>query len=257
MNYYKRHIGDYAAKAGHLSALEHGVYTLLIDAYYNREEGPTRAEAIRIARARTPEELAAVEIVLGEFFTEADGRFLQSRIEDELAAFRIKQEVNRELGARGGKANAKRIATETLSEAEAYEVANDKPSHKPVANNHKEQKQKKEQGASPNGSRLPLDWTLPTDWLTWAIAERPELNAKTEADRFRDYWHGVAGAKGRKADWLATWRNWIRNARGGPPPSPAKHSAAADFRGKTYDATPIDQLPPDLRDAARAALADG
>ena len=33
MNYYKRHIGDYAAKAGHLSPLEHGVYTLLIDAY--------------------------------------------------------------------------------------------------------------------------------------------------------------------------------------------------------------------------------
>lgn len=142
MNYYKRHIGDYAAKAGHLSALEHGVYTLLIDAYYNREEGPTRAEAIRIARARTPEELAAVEIVLGEFFTEADGRFLQSRVEDELAAFRLKQEVNRELGARGGKANAKRIATETLSDSEA----NDKPSHKPLAISHKEKQEE------PNGS---------------------------------------------------------------------------------------------------------
>jgi hypothetical protein len=33
------------------------------------------------------------------------------------------------------------------------------------------------------------------------------------AQRFADYWHGVAGAKGRKADWLATWRNWVRGER--------------------------------------------
>lgn len=121
---------------------------------------------------------------------------------------------------------------------------------------HQEQKPKKEQGASPNGSRLPADWALPIEWMTWAVSERPELNAQAEADRFRDYWHGVAGAKGRKADWQATWRNWIRNARGGPPKqAPAKHSAAADFRGTTYDATPIEQLPPDLRAAAERALA--
>lgn len=36
--------------------------------------------------------------------------------------------------------------------------------------------------------------------------------------RFADYWHSVPGAKGRKANWLATWRNWVRSenpARGG------------------------------------------
>lgn len=141
MNYYKRHIGDYAAKAGHLSALEHGVYTLLIDAYYNREEAPTKAEAIRLARARSPEELAAVDAVLAEFFVDVDGKYIQNRIEEELAAFHVKQEVNRQLGARGGQANAKRIATETLSESEAkqeaFREANDKPSHKPLATSHK------------------------------------------------------------------------------------------------------------------------
>lgn len=36
---------------------------------------------------------------------------------------------------------------------------------------------------------------------------------KVEAEKFADYWHGVAGAKGRKADWPATWRNWCRNAK--------------------------------------------
>ena len=36
---------------------------------------------------------------------------------------------------------------------------------------------------------------------------------KAEAEKFRDYWTSVAGAKGRKTDWHATWRNWCRNAR--------------------------------------------
>jgi hypothetical protein len=30
------------------------------------------------------------------------------------------------------------------------------------------------------------------------------------AERFRDYWLAVPGARGRKADWGATWRNWCR-----------------------------------------------
>ena len=37
MNYYQRHIGDYARKTMGLSLLEHGIYTLLLDAYYDHE----------------------------------------------------------------------------------------------------------------------------------------------------------------------------------------------------------------------------
>jgi len=71
--------------------------------------------------------------------------------------------------------------------------------------------------ASPNGSRLPADWSLPDDWALWAKETRPELNPNDTAQRFADYWHGVAGAKGRKADWLATWRNWVRSEKAPPP----------------------------------------
>jgi hypothetical protein len=44
--------------------------------------------------------------------------------------------------------------------------------------------------------------------------ERPDLLVKSVADSFRDYWIAQPGAKGRKVDWDATWRNWIRNQRG-------------------------------------------
>lgn len=144
MNYYKRHIGDYAAKAGHLSPLEHGVYALLLDAYYNREEGPTRAEAIRWARAKSRDEIAAVDAVLAEFFDEAEGRFTQGRVEEELAAFHQRQATNRQLGAKGGQAKGKRFASDSLSEQEA----NAKPSHKPLAISQ-------EEDGSPSGDQSP------------------------------------------------------------------------------------------------------
>lgn len=73
--------------------------------------------------------------------------------------------------------------------------------------------QENQKKASSSGSRLPDDWYLPREWFNWAVKERPELDINAQGEMFRDYWHAQAGAKGRKADWQATWRNWIRNAR--------------------------------------------
>lgn len=103
MNYYKRHIGDYAKKAGHLSVLEHGVYTLLLDAYYDREQAPTRAEAIRQARARTPEEVAAVDAVLADFFTLDGDRYTQRRVEEEFVKAEEVAKLNAAKGKLGGR----------------------------------------------------------------------------------------------------------------------------------------------------------
>ena len=72
-----------------------------------------------------------------------------------------------------------------------------------------------------NGTRLPADWTLPADWAAWAKTERQDLNPAEVADRFADHWRAKPGKDGRKLDWLATWRNWVRGERAGPakPPS--------------------------------------
>lgn len=63
------------------------------------------------------------------------------------------------------------------------------------------------------GTRLPADWVLPPDWAKWASSERPELNVKKVAERFRDHWIAKPGKDGLKLDWFATWRNWVRNER--------------------------------------------
>jgi hypothetical protein len=51
-------------------------------------------------------------------------------------------------------------------------------------------------------------------WGEWAMAEFPHWTAdavRMEADKFADHWRAKAGKDARKADWLATWRNWCRS----------------------------------------------
>lgn len=72
--------------------------------------------------------------------------------------------------------------------------------------------------ADPKGSRLPNDWALPPEWAQWCTENRPDLDPQGVADGFRDFWVGKAGKDGRKADWLATWRNWCRGQKPGTGP---------------------------------------
>ena len=88
MHYYKRNLGDYAKKAGRLSMLQHGSYTLLIDACYDREQFPTLEEAIEWTWASTTEEIEAVTFVLRKFFELTDGVYVQKRIQEEVAEYR-------------------------------------------------------------------------------------------------------------------------------------------------------------------------
>ena len=81
MHYYKRNLGDYAKKAGRLTMLQHGSYTLLIDACYDREKFPTMDEAIEWAWASTPDEVQAVQFVLSKFFTLENGVYVQNGLQ--------------------------------------------------------------------------------------------------------------------------------------------------------------------------------
>jgi hypothetical protein len=64
------------------------------------------------------------------------------------------------------------------------------------------------------GTRLPIDWVLPKAWGDWALAERKDLTAdmiRRESEQFKDHWIANANQKnGKKADWKAAWRTWIR-----------------------------------------------
>lgn len=84
----------------------------------------------------------------------------------------------------------------------------------PLGSQKQEQKQKqKSEPASPSGSRLPADWLMTEEMEQFCRTERPDLEPSEVACRFADYWRSKPGKDGRKSDWLATWRNWVRAER--------------------------------------------
>lgn len=138
MHYYKRNIGDYAKKAGRLSMLEHGAYTLLMDAIYDREVFPTLEDALDWTWARDEAEVAAVKFVLSKFFElQEDGRYIQKRIHDELSDYKAKAETNARIAKeREAKRKSKNDSSRTVHEA-CEENHEPSPNHKPITNNHK------------------------------------------------------------------------------------------------------------------------
>ena len=62
-------------------------------------------------------------------------------------------------------------------------------------------------------TRLPEDFLVPDEWKSWAKINRPDLNVNLVAATFVDYWISRADAGAAKTNWLATWRNWVRNSK--------------------------------------------
>jgi len=226
MHYYSFHVSDYIHDTAHLSNDEDLAFRRLLDLYYTQEK-PIPNKTHEVARRiRMAKQINAVQVVLEEFFMfdmENDCWF-HKRCDETIAAYQAKAERNRVVGKLGGRPKANPEETQVVSR--------DNPNHKPITINQ-EPKVKTQRG-----SRLPEDWTLPEDWKAWAEAERSDLNIKSVADSFRDFWIAKPGTGGVKLDWQATWRNWIRS-----------QSAPKTFVNK-YDVAHITTPPPPNQDAA-------
>lgn len=146
MNYYERHIGDYLKDTSHLSLLEHGIYTRLMDVYYTREEPIPADDAARLIGARSKEEREALAAVLREFFVpdqEPATAWLQHRCEREIARLKDKRsKAKRSADARWNaqrsqcdrNADAYADAMRTHSECNARAPV---PNHQtPITNHH-------------------------------------------------------------------------------------------------------------------------
>jgi uncharacterized protein YdaU (DUF1376 family) len=140
VNYYKRHLGDFARDCPNLSQGAVGAYTLLLDFYY-ANEAPLpldRDELIRVARAFTPADRKNLDAALRLFERTADG-YRSKRADEEIAAFQARAAINRELGKLGGRAKkANRTESDSLSESLANSEAKENPSQNPESNSHRE-----------------------------------------------------------------------------------------------------------------------
>lgn len=90
---------------------------------------------------------------------------------------------------------------------------------------------------SDRATRLPSRWKPEREEELQAQAASAGVDLHRELAKFRDYWFAKAGKDGRKVDWQATWRNWLRKAiddRGGkaPPQLDNVHKIAAGEGGR-------------------------
>lgn len=109
MKQYRKDLTAFIPSCAHLTLLEEGVYNRLLDIYYAKER-PIPAEidaACRLCRAHTPEECAAVESVLREFFTLTDDGWTQARADKEISRLSARAEASRANGKKGGRPAAK------------------------------------------------------------------------------------------------------------------------------------------------------
>jgi uncharacterized protein YdaU (DUF1376 family) len=90
MHWYKRHLGDYASRTGHLSVWEHGALTLLLDRHYAREKPLTDSDVNRICRPKTKLEKEVVRRILDEFFVRTDSGYINNRAMREIEEFHVK-----------------------------------------------------------------------------------------------------------------------------------------------------------------------
>jgi hypothetical protein len=96
------------------------------------------------------------------------------------------------------------------------------------------------------GTRLPDDFSVTPAMVAWAREHAPHVDGKRETERFCDHWRSKPGKDGRKLDWIATWRNWMRNAedRQGPRDRPGAAPRASTTDDRVAQAQALKLQPP-------------
>lgn len=226
MHYYKRNLGDYYKKAGRLSMLQHGAYTLLLDSCYDREEFPTFEQAICWCWASSKDEVEAVKFVLTRFFEERkldDGSviYVQKRIENDLKSYWERSQKNAEIARERErkKRERKRVVHETcLPEHETCSKQHERaPNQEPITINQepiKKTTQKKPCVETSKTKRfVPPDLIEVQDYFfektqDWNFSSR-------EAIKFQSHYesNGWKVGKNKMKNWQSAITGWISRAQ--------------------------------------------
>lgn len=264
MNYYERHIGDYTKDTAHLSMLEHGAYTLLLDRYYSTESGIPSDQVHRVTRARTRQEMLAVDSVLAEFFTLTDGAWVKGRVEEEIEKASVKIGAARKNGRLGGRPpkNPAGSKTETQPEPTGFNLGSKnktqpKALQTPDTRHHKD----------PPAKRVPpkpegvaeQTWG---DWLTLRRAKKAPVTetvmrkAFSEAakaglsfEAFLQVWC-ARGSQGLEAAWIDDRERKTYRERDGD----AATAKANAWMGRSAPAPAQDTIDMEAPDGPRVAM---
>ena len=220
MHYYHHHIGDFIKATARLTDAQSMAYLRLIWMYYDRERPlPDDIEALAFQLGIDEK---TVQLILVSYFRLEDGCWHHTRCDAEIKEY--KQLIHKR--SKAGKASAEHRANTSSTPVE--QVSDTQPTdvqltnnQEPVTSNHIKEKQ-------PRSTRFDLQ-EMPDEWFDFCKQVRPDLKPVEVFATFRDYWIAQPGSKGLKADWTATWRNWVRSTRVPRDSQPAKQDRKMDL----------------------------
>ena len=206
----------YMADTRHLTTLQHGAYLLLLMTAWRMPDCALPNDDVFLARIcgmdkRTWQKNR--DVIMAFWRQDEKQRWYQGRLRDEQQFVAQLRNKNSEAGKASALKRLNRDSTSVQPESNQISTPTLTPTPIPL------KVREREVAVAPlapkiihsKGSRLTPDWLLPDEWGEWA--ETQGLSREMiilEEDKFKDYWISQPGAKGVKADWQATWRNWIR-----------------------------------------------
>lgn len=99
-------------------------------------------------------------------------------------------------------------------------------------------------GTRKRGARIPDEFIVTTEMREWAAREVPAVDVDASTRKFADHWRAESGAKARKVDWVATWRNWLRRDAENTSrrPTPMQRAQTTAAAGRRVGSTNITSL---------------
>lgn len=209
-------IGDYLADTTRLTTEQHGAYMLLIMDYWRNGPPPDDAATLAQITRLSPDAWSTAQAKLKDMFSIEGGVWRHKRIDEELIAAKenkgraqAKAKAAADARWKNTPSNAPSNAPST-PQAMLEECPSPSPLPTPLTESKPTTKPKSKTEATASGSRLPADWKPSQADTEYCKAQRPDLQPSLVATNFYDYWISKAGAGGRKVDWSATWRMWVR-----------------------------------------------
>lgn len=223
--YFQFYPADYLADTRHLSTEQHGAYLLLLMTAWSRG-GRLPNDPKKLSRiiGSTVKKWHQIWEDISEFWVLDGDEIVSERMQKDFQKAVSKSESRATAGKLGGKAKALKNKEPPLANGEAKtgdllchlpEPEPEPPLIPPPGGDAR--------AKNSRGSRLSPEWQLPQAWGEWARGEGlSDSVIRNEASKFKDHWLSSPGAKGRKCDWQATWRNWCRRVIEDSRRSPAR-----------------------------------
>ena len=219
LDWYKREPIAYLGDVQGLPANEHAVFSVVLDLLYvhggeiNNDPKWISGWISDMGSASVRNALASLSNNKNITLVVTEDKISQKRAKNQVKTKQKQNENAVETGREGGikSGEIRRRNKENKDLAEGNPSTEIEPEKR-----REEKRSKRDTKVSPKklATRLSEEWFLPQEWGEWAFKEfnLSDDAIRFEADKFKDYWLAKAGKDAAKLNWLATWRNWIRNS---------------------------------------------